>query len=124
MGKHFKKEINNKNNSKILTWGEVCIHMEIRESKELVLFFIWQDQTIVRGITTAHDSTGYILRNRCRPKDLSSILQATKSIFKIPKTDQITKQEAHKFFSSKLALLIIRAIDDYNHYMNAVDIAD
>ena len=36
----------------------------------------------------------------------------------------MTKQEAHKFFSSKLALPIIRAINDYNHYMNAVDIAD
>ena len=74
MGKHFKKEINDKNNNKILTWGEVYIHIEIRESKEPVLFFIWQDQTIVRDITTTHDSKGYILWNRCRPKDSSSIL--------------------------------------------------
>jgi hypothetical protein len=104
--------------------------VEVREDPktgnmgEPVLSFIWQDQTIVKGMITAHNREGYMLRNRRRPKDSSTMPTATKSIFEIPKADNMTSQEARKFFSSKLALPVIRAIDDYNYFMNSVDLAD
>jgi hypothetical protein len=28
---------------------------------EEVLFFIWQDQKVIKGITTVHDGLGYML---------------------------------------------------------------
>jgi len=45
-------------------------------------------------MTIAYNREGYMLRNRRRLNDLASMLIATKSIFDIPKADNITKQEA------------------------------
>jgi hypothetical protein len=46
-GTHFSEEIQDSNNGKILSWGEVRTHVESTDSKgvpgEDVLFFIWQD---------------------------------------------------------------------------------
>jgi hypothetical protein len=119
------------NNGKILGWGEIRTHVETSnpstkhpEPGEPVLFFIWQDQQVVRGMTTVHDGLGYMLRNRRRPKDSSSMEHSTKQIFQVPKSDEMTEKEAKKHHASKLALPVIRAIDDYNYNMNGVDIAD
>jgi hypothetical protein len=127
-GSYFNEEIQDSNNGKILSWGEVRTHVETTDFKgipgEEVLFFIWQDQKVVKGMTTVHDGLGYMLRNRRRPKDSSSMESTTKQIFQIPKTDRITQAEAKKCYSSKLALPVIQAIDDYNYNMNGVDLAD
>jgi hypothetical protein len=124
MGEHFKEEITKANNGKLMAWGEIRIAVEQKDNGEPVLLFVWQDQTVVRGMTTAHDGEGYMLRNRRRPKQSSSMNPLTRSIFDIPKSTNMPPVEARKFYSSKLALPVIRAIDDYNYNMNGVNIAD
>ena len=64
-------------------------------------------------MTTAHDGEGYMLRNRRRPKDSSTMKPETKKIFDIPEVANLT-QDVRKYYSSKLALPVIRVIDDYN----------
>ena len=64
-------------------------------------------------MTTAHDGEGYMLRNRRRLKDSSLIKAETKKIFDIPEVRNLTS-DIRKYHLSKLALLVIRAIDDYN----------
>jgi hypothetical protein len=75
-------------------------------------------------MTTAYNSKGYILRNRQRSKDSSSIILATKAIFNIPRSENILAKDIQKFYSSKLALPVILLIDDYNHNINSVNIVD
>jgi hypothetical protein len=48
----------------------------------------------------------------------------TKKIFDIPETANMLSTDVRKYHSSKLALPVIRAIDDYNWNMNGVDIND
>jgi hypothetical protein len=78
----------------------------------------------MRGITIAHNGEGYILRNQRRPKDLSTIMPATKAIFNIPRSKNILAKDVRKFYSSKLALPVILLINDYNHNINRVNLAD
>jgi hypothetical protein len=78
----------------------------------------------MRGITIAHNGEGYILHNQRRPKDLSTIMPATKAIFNIPRSKNILAKDVQKFYSSKLALLVILLINDYNHNINRVNLAD
>ncbi len=110
---HFQEETLDKNNGKILDWGEIRTEVEQREGGEPVLFFIWQDSNIVKGMTTAHDGEGYMLRNRRRPKDSSTMKPETKKIFDILEVANLT-QDVRKYYSSKLALPVIRVINDYN----------
>ena len=65
-----------------------------------------------------------MLRNRRRPKELASIKPETKKIFDIPETPNMLSTDIRKYHSSKLALLVVRAIDDYNYNMNGVDLND
>ncbi len=124
IGEHFKEEILKENNGKILQWGEIRSAVEQKDDGEPVLIFIWQDQTIVRGMTTAHDGEGYMLRNRRRPKDSSSMIKETKAVFDIPRSENMLAKDLKKIHSSKLALPVILPIDDYNHHIGGVDIAD
>ena len=48
----------------------------------------------------------------------------TKKIFNIPETPNLLSTDIRKYHSSKLALPVVRAIDDYNWNMNGVDIND
>ncbi|PMD13577.1 hypothetical protein NA56DRAFT_651720 [Hyaloscypha hepaticicola] len=48
----------------------------------------------------------------------------TKKIFDIPETPNLLSTDVRKYYSSKLALPVVRAIDDYNWNMNGVDIND
>jgi len=75
-------------------------------------------------MTIVYTSKGYILRNRRRPKDSSSMIATTKSIFDILRSTNMLASDVQKFYSSKLALLVILLIDDYNYNMNRVDITD
>jgi hypothetical protein len=78
----------------------------------------------VRGITIAHDKEGYMLRNRRRPKDLSTIMLAIKAIFNILCFKNILAKDVRKFYSSKLALPVILPINDYNYNINKVNLAN
>ena len=75
-------------------------------------------------MTTAYDGEGYMLRNRRRPKDSSTIMPAIKAIFNIPRSKNMLAKDVRKFYSSKLALPVILPIDDYNHNINRVDLTD
>ena len=75
-------------------------------------------------MTIAHDGEGYMLRNRRRPKDSSSIMLATKAIFDILRSENMLAKDVRKFHSSKLALPVILPIDNYNYNINSVNIAD
>jgi hypothetical protein len=79
---------------------------------ENVLYFVWQDNNAVLGSTTAYslhrpdeDTT---IRNRKQPKPTSTNARITRPIF----GDLPRKR-----------LPIPRAIGDYDHYMNGVDLA-
>jgi hypothetical protein len=78
----------------------------------------------MQGITIAHDGEGYILRNQRCPKDLSTMMPATKAIFNIPCSKNILAKDVRKFYLSKLALLVILLINNYNYNINRVDLAD
>ncbi|KAN0093927.1 hypothetical protein V8E51_017111 [Hyaloscypha variabilis] len=65
-------------------------------------------------MTTAHNGEGYMLRNRRRPKDSALIKPETKKIFDILETPNLLTTDIRKYYLSKLALLVIRVIDNYN----------
>jgi hypothetical protein len=104
-------------------WGEIRTDSEQRVGGEPVLFFVWQDQAVVKGITTVHDGSGYILQNRRRPKDSSSMPKSARSIFDIPPSESDLTQE-YKKQVGKMAAPVVRPIWDYNNNMNGVDRAD
>ena len=47
-----------------------------------------------------------------------------KKIFDIPETPNLLSTDVRKYHLSKLALLVVRAINDYNQNMNGVNIND
>ena len=65
-----------------------------------------------------------MLRNRRRPKDLSTIIPAIKAIFNILCSKNILAKNVQKFYSSKLALPVILLINDYNYDINRVNLVD
>jgi hypothetical protein len=71
-----------------------------------------------------NNGKGYILRNRRRLKDSSSIMPIIKTIFDILCSENILAKDIWKFYSSKLALPVILPIDDYNYNINRVDLVD
>jgi Transposase IS4 len=110
------------------TWGTLrsVIVNAFPESQDLitsnnnVLVSLWQDSNKVGFCTTVHDGTEWVVRNRKRPKGTST-------------SASITKQPFYKFclplgckelYEHTRLLPIPGAIDDYNHYMGGVDIAD
>ena len=71
----------------------------------------------MRGIIIAYNGEGYMLRNRRRLKDLSTIMPAIKAIFNILYFKNMLAKDVRKFYSSKLALpvilLIVGRIDNH-----------
>jgi hypothetical protein len=65
-----------------------------------------------------------MLCNRQRLKDLNLMKPETKKIFNILNALNILGTNVCKYHLSKLALLVIYAIDDYNYNINSVDIHD
>jgi hypothetical protein len=65
-----------------------------------------------------------MLRNRQRLKDLNLMKPETKKIFNILNALNILGTNVRKYHLSKLALLVIYTIDDYNYNINGVDIHD
>jgi hypothetical protein len=128
---HFAEETLEKNNSKMLQWGEIQTVTECPNGNNPVLLIIWQDQRVVKLMSTIHDGTGYQLRPRRRPKNTSTMNAGTRAIFELPgmppvhhEPDHLVVEVAQRFFVPKLALPVILSIDDYNYNMNGVDIAD
>jgi hypothetical protein len=75
-------------------------------------------------MTIVYNREGYILYNRQRPKDLSTIMPAIKAIFNIPRSKNILAKDVQKFYLSKLALPVILLINNYNYNINRVNLAD
>jgi hypothetical protein len=74
------------------------------------LYFLWQDNNAVLGLTTAHYLKNDIVeRLQKRPSPTSVNAAIVRPVF---------GNEAYK------RLHIPRAIDDYNHYMNGVDLSN
>jgi hypothetical protein len=84
------------------------------------LVSVWQDSNKVGFCTTIHDGTEWVVRNRKRPKGTSTSAAITKQPFYMF-TPPIGCKEPYEH--TRL-LPIPSAIDDYNHYMGGVDIAD
>jgi hypothetical protein len=97
-----------KNHNRLYLWDSCVAHVV-----ENVLCFMWQDNNAVLGVTTAHSlhrpEEDTIIRDRKRPKPTSTNARITRPIF----GDLLRKE-----------LPIPRVIDDYNHHMNGVDLAN
>jgi Transposase IS4 len=97
-----------KEHNRLYLWDS-CIARVI----ENVLCFVWQDNNTVLGLSTAHSlhrsKEDTIIRNRKRPKLTSTNARITRPIF-----GDLYRKE----------LPIPRVIDDYNYYMNGVDLAN
>ena len=91
-------------------------------SKEVptTLVSIWQDSNKVGFCTTIHNGTEWPVRNRKRPKVTSTSAAITKQPFYIFSPPPKCKE----LYEHTRLLPILGAIDDYNHYMGGVDIAD
>jgi hypothetical protein len=85
-----------------------------------VLLSIWQDSNKVGFCSTIHRGTGWVVRNRKRPKGSSTPASITKEPFAI-----FDPPNKCKDLYVHTRLLPIPGIEgDYNHYMGEVDIAD
>ena len=82
-------------------------------SQEWTLCFAWQDNNVVLGLTTAFSlhraSEDFVLRLRKRPKESSTNASISRRVFGSQPQKKIP---------------IPKAIDAYNHGMNAVDVAN
>jgi hypothetical protein len=90
------------------------------ESPSLTLVSVWQDSNKVGFCTTIHNGTEWVIRNRKRPKGTSTSAAITKQpfyMFSPPVGCKVPYEHTR-------LLPIPSAIDDYNHHMGGVDIAD
>jgi Transposase IS4 len=85
-----------------------------------ILVSIWQDSNKVGYCTTVHDGTEWLVKNRKRPKGTSTSAAITKQPFRTFNPPLGCKE----VYEHTRLLPIPGAIDDYNHYMGRVDIAD
>ena len=74
-----------------------------------VLCLRWEDNNIVRLLSTIHPGNEYTLSQRRKPRTTSTNANFTRQVF----GDQNSK-----------VLPIPKIVDDYNHHMNSVDLAD
>jgi Transposase IS4 len=89
---------------KAMEWG--AMRAEVVEG---VLCFAWQDNNTMLGITTAYSPDDLVVRTRKRPAETSTNAAIVRPVF----GDEYTKD-----------LAIPRLIDEYNHHMGGVDIAN
>ena len=113
-------------------WGTLwsCEHKHVKDNipSNGVLISLWQDNAIVRLATTIHQGTEWVIQERKKPsgsatKDL--IVRAPFEAFpayKAPKPTQTGRKT--KEYVHTQPLPIPQMVDDYNHFMNGVDIAD
>jgi hypothetical protein len=84
------------------------------------LVSIWQDSNKVGFCTTIHDGTEWVVRNRKRPKGTSTSAAITRQPFYMFSPPSGCKE----LYENTRLLPIPGAINDYNHHMGGVDIAD
>jgi hypothetical protein len=84
------------------------------------LVSVWQDSNKVGFCTTIHNGTEWVVRNRKRPKGISTSAAITKQPFYMFTLPIGCKEP----YEHTRLLPIPSAIDDYNHHMGGVDIAD
>jgi len=89
---------------KALEWGAMRA-----EVVEKVLCFAWQDNNTVLGMTSGYRPGDLVVRSRKRPAETSTNAAIVRPVF----GEEYTKD-----------LAIPRLIDDYNHHMGGVDIAN
>jgi hypothetical protein len=95
-----------------------------------VLISAWQDSSIVKLATTIHQGTKWVVREQKKPKNTSTSATITKVPFKAfpdptaPKLVSVQKGRKRKDYDHRRQLPIPGIVDDYNHFMNGVDIAD
>jgi hypothetical protein len=106
------------------TWGSLRSAVVIAFPDKLhaptTLVSVWQDSNKVGFCTTIHDGTEWVVRNRKRPKGTSTSAAITKQPFYMFSPPPRCKEP----YENTRLLPIPGAIDDYNHYMGGVDIAD
>jgi hypothetical protein len=85
----------------------------------------WQDQAVVKFCSTIHRGTEWVVRERKKPKNTSSTPAVTKALFiafdgkMAPDRKKKNQEYVHRRY-----LPISGMVDEYNHFMNGVDIAD
>ena len=72
-------------------------------------YYLMQANNQILDITTAYDFTDMVIRSRNRPSAMSTSASIVRPIFRD---------------SARKKLPIPTAIDDYNHFMGGVDIAN
>jgi hypothetical protein len=85
-----------------------------------VLISVWQDSNKVGFLSTVHDALEWIIRLRKLPRDSSTYFAVTKQPFIIFDPPLGCKN----LYEWTRLLPIPSMIDDYNHFMGGVDIAD
>jgi hypothetical protein len=97
-----------KEHNRLYLWDS-CIARVVDD----VLCFVWQDNNTVLGLTIRHSlhraEEDIIVRDRKRPKPTSTNARITRPVF-----SNLPRKQ----------LPIPRVINDYNHYMNGVDLAN
>jgi hypothetical protein len=87
---------------------------------ESILVSLWQDSNKVGFYSTIHDNTKWVVRNRKRTKGTSTSASITKEPFLMFEPPLGCKEP----YEHTRNLPIPMAIDDYNHFIGGVDIAD
>lgn len=114
-------------------WGTLWsqIHKDISKDGKIsdgVLISLWQDNAVVKFATTIHQGTEWVVQERKKPWDSSSsasIVKAPFEVFHMHGTSKPThKGRKNQEYVHVRPLPIPKMVDDYNHFMNGVDIAD
>lgn len=88
-----------------------------------IILFNWKDAACVFFMSTIYTGKGFILRLRRRYRQVSGAMPSTKVPFNF-QADLLDQPQAQSYFVNRVMLLIPLFIDDYNHRINAVNLAD
>jgi hypothetical protein len=106
------------------TWGSLRSAVVIAFPDKLhaptTLVSMWQDSNKVGFCTTIHNRTEWVVQKRKRLKGTLTSAAITKQPFYMFSPPSRCKEP----YENTRLLSIPSAIDDYNHYMGGVDIAD
>ena len=102
-------------------WGTLRSAITVlKETGVSVLVSLWQDSNKVGFCTTIHNGTEWVVRLRKRPKGTSTSAAITKQPFYMFNPPSMCKDT----YEHTRRLPILGAINNYNHFMGSVDIAN